>query len=301
MKIRCSTVVFLLLALPGLLLAAAPSLFEHVTLQKVDGWTYTDVSVRVAEDGNSVLVEREDGATILIFTDYVGMIVDAQGKEITTQVIPSYDHRYNEFEVEPVSHSIGRSGSGTMPLPPKLFNVMFSGGVGYGKPAGGFYDRLESGLLYYGDVRFSISPLMYVKGAYRSEKMYDKTGPAYDNMTGEYIGDANLSVVARQYLVTFGFLSRPKSKTSIRSYAELGAGMVDHVATAELASWSDSVHEKRLLFAGEAGMFIPVHKQVGLDCGVSVLAKFFENNDGEGNGFMFAAHVGVTLSLGAKN
>ncbi len=298
MKTQYTWLIFLLLASPNILLAQSNPTYDGVTLQQTNGWTYSDVSVRLADDESAVVVQRTDGATLNVPVGKVDSIIDAQGKYITSQVIASApQQKYDEFQVSSGPNSAKNQEDFQLPLPPRLFNVMFGGGLGYGQPFGGFYSDLAAELLYYGDVRITISPLVYVKLAFRNQRMFDEAIPLFDPYDGSFLGNADATVDARQYLVTFGFLNRPHSKNNLRTYAELGAGLVDHVAKATVSSHSEIVHEKRVMFAGEAGVLVPLSTALSLDFGISLLAKPLETGDNEGNGLIFSCHVGLTLSL----
>ncbi len=304
MKIKHAWLVLLLVALPGILLAQSNPTYEDVIVQKHDGWKYSHVSVVLANDGGSISILRTDGASLDISVGQVLAIFDANGNNITWQVIPPGQQEpkpaYDEFTISGGNNQIGESMTYQPPLPPRLFNAMISGGLGYGQPIGSFYDDLDPGLLYFGDVRFSISPLVYVKLAYRSQNLLEESVPLYGDGYDAYLGDAQVSVDARQYLVTFGFLNRPNSKNKLRAYAELGAGYADHVVKATFNSQSDTASEGRAMFVGAAGILVPFNKTVGMDFGLSLVTKLFNSNEGEGWGMLFSGQVGMTVAFGSE-
>ena len=304
MKIKHAWLVFVLVAWPGILLAQSTPTYEDVIVQIQNGWKYSHVSVVLANDGASISLQRADGASMEIPVGQVLAIFDAHGNNITWQVIypgqQEPESVYDEFSTSGGSNQIAKPMTFQPPLPGKLFNAMICGGLGFGQPIGSFYDEFDPGLLYFGDVRFSISPLVYVKLAYRAENLLEESVPLYEDGYGGYLGDAQVSVDARQYLVTFGFLNLPHSKNKLRAYGELGAGYVDHVVSATFNSQSDSASEGRIMFVGAAGILVPFGQTVGMDFGLNLMTKLFNGNEGEGWGMLFSGHLGMTVAFGAE-
>lgn len=303
MKINHSWLAYLLLAVPGFLFAQSSPVFENVTLQQQNGWIYSDVSVQMVDEDTQVLVTRADGATLKVHVGNVAKIVNAQGVDVTLQVIPVSKQmggsRYNEFSVIDNSGQAASPGFNQMPLPPKLFEVLFSAGFGFGNPIGSFYNDIDPGLIYYADARFAISPLVYIKVAYRNQKMFDGTVEVYDYYNDIlYHGDGTLD--ARQYIVTFGFLNRPQSKNNLRVYGEVGAALVDHVGKVKFNGTTSKENDSNAMMALGGGILIPFNQNLGLDVGATLLLKPFDFDfeDGEGFGMLASCHVGLTASFG---
>ena len=152
----------------------------------------------------------------------------------------------------------------------KLFEAMVSLGLGYGQPWGTFYSDFESGLVYFVDVRLALSSLAYSKFTYRNQSLFDGKISIFDTEYGEYLGEAEISFTARQYLVAVGFLTPTFSNLLIQFYGEFGGG----------------------------GFLIPITKSVGLDCGFSMLFKIESEGYREGNGVLFNGYLGGTVSFG---
>ena len=66
------------------------------------------------------------------------------------------------------------------PVYPKMFDVMFGVGLGYATHIGDFYDGLDSGSFYFGDVRVAISPKTYIKFGYWSMNMLEESQTVID-------------------------------------------------------------------------------------------------------------------------
>lgn len=305
MTIRQAIFVLFLLAIPGLLLAQSNPTYENVTLQKGDGWKYSNVSVQLADDGYSVIIVRADGASLNVPLKDVSYILDADGKNISWQVIPPGQENkvkpFDEFagadEPDPTNFRMKFEP----PLPPNLFQIMVSGGVGYGQNLGSFYDDLDPGVLFYGDARINISPLVYLKLAYRNQKMLDENLSVYLDENDNHISNIHVTVDARQYLVTFGFLNQPHTKNKLRGYVEVGAGWVNHLAKATLESQTETIGEGRVMFVAGAGLLLPLNKTLGLDCGITFLTKLFNGSESEGWGMLVDGHLGFTLSFGGES
>lgn len=287
---------------PGILLANLNLVYEGVTLQLKAGWTYSDVSVQESEDKASVIVIRQDGASMHIAVERIAVIINAEGADITGVVLQgrtAQDKYFNEFgnavEPDPITPWVPNS----LPLPPKFFNIMVGGGLGYGMPIANYYNGMDDGMLYYFDARISISPLAYVKFAYRSEHMFDESAGVHDEYTGDYLGQVRVKVNARQYLFSYGIVNRPSGKNHLRGYVEIGAGMVDHVVEASFGPESGQEIERRITFLAAAGFLIPFGENLGMDCGLTLQNKMFNGDKGEGAGILFSAQMGLIVKFGS--
>ncbi len=189
----------LLLAVwPALLFAQAQTSHADVTLVQRDGWTHRHVTVTLSEDGGSVNILRTDGATLVLPLAEIATVRDAAGMDITDRFVPdvspSNRSTYGEFGDQGEEVPLQPVAAAKPPrVYPKMFEVMLSAGIGYGTTKGDFYDGFDSGLLYFGDIRFAISNDKYLKFSYRTVKVYEDQVSVVDE-GGEYLGEIELTV-----------------------------------------------------------------------------------------------------------
>ena len=180
------------------------------------------------------------------------------------------------------------------PIHPRMFDTVFGAGFGYGFPVGDFYSNLDSGSLLLGDIRIAVSAKSYIKFGYRNMNIFNET-----QVDGAISGVSEIALDVRQYLFSIGWLLSPSKNHHRRMYFELGAGVGDHVVTYTY-EWGPISHgDSKVMLVGQFGMFVPINNSaVGMDVGVSVLAKVTSGDYEEGKGAILAAHLGLVLLLG---
>jgi hypothetical protein len=181
-----------------------------------------------------------------------------------------------------------------------MFDATVGGGLGYGFSLGDFYSGLESGVLYFGEIRIAVSPKSYIKFGYRKTNIYQDVQSVSDT-DGTYLGTVDLSVDVHTYFASLGWLSMPDKKTNSRVYAEMGAGYGNHVSTASVGSVSISDDTGKLMLIGQLGVLAPINNgPVGLEVGGSFMWKTSTGHVGEGWGAILGVHVGLVLMIGGE-
>jgi len=289
--------------------------FENVSVLKQDGWTHKFVSVVLDPSGKFISMERLDGSVRDLPVSEIFQILDSQGKDISTEVIPGFKpvpnssfsrpgkksrSTYDEFGVEGAPEVKEGTWYYQENEPPRMFDVMVVGGLGYSTQVGSFYSGLQSGLSYNGEIAFSVSPRKYIKLGFRTTRAAENTTSYYsyelDGMT-----EVHSTLDVRQYNLSVGTLSRPNDQNSIRYYTEIGLGIADHVFKSDAEyyySQEESLTRLMILFNG--GVLFPINDHLGVDLGVSSGIKMFSTNDNEGIGFLFDFRAGLTLRFGGE-
>jgi hypothetical protein len=121
------------------------------------------------------------------------------------------------------------------PMYPRMFDVVFGAGFGYGFPVGDFYSNNDPGSLLLGDMRITVSAKTYIKFGYRNMNIFNETQAIEGSLDTR---DVTLDV--RQYILSIGWLLSPSKNHHRRMYFELGAGVGDHVVTYTNEFWSNS-------------------------------------------------------------
>jgi hypothetical protein len=313
----CTRVLGVLLLTFGfatLLFAQTHPTFEDVTLIKRDGWTYKNVSLTLNQDDSSIRMTRSDGAVLNVPLKDIGRILDKDGHDITSVILLDFPGSpgatkpsdptsivrptYDEFGVEGDPEVVTGSWVFEESEPPKMFDVMIVGGLGYSSPKAPFYDGMDGGLQYLGEMCLAVSPRNYIRLGYRTMRAFDETLTFYD-----YDLDAGYTIRAtadfNQYFISMGKLSRPNGQNDIRLYGEFGVSFVDHVFKVKENDYPErEKSEMRVLLLLKGGALIPIQNRVGLDVGLSLGMKSFGGNENEGLGFLFDAHVGVMYQFG---
>ncbi len=290
--------------------------YDDVTVLKRDGWTYQHVGVQLSSEGSEIQVERSDGAILLLPFHSVFKILDAQGADITGDLIPAYSALpkprldnslpstasgpYNEFGLGKESEVVPGGWVYQESEPPTLFNLMVVAGVGYSAPLGDFYSGLEAGELYFAEVCLSLSPRKYLRLGYRSMRGSERSYTDYD-YSNDSVFNYHSTVDLRQYNLTLGMLSRPNKHNKVRYYTEFGLGIIDHLFKTTGYSERDyQSNATRVLLVGKGGILFPVVGDFGVDVGASMASKLFLGNNNEGYGFLMDVQVGLTYKFGGE-
>jgi len=215
------------------------------------------------------------------------------------------DPQYDEFgnKIESKNDDAEAQESETEPPPPepdypKMFDITIGGGFGYGFPVGDFYSGLDSGPLYFGEIRIAVSPKSYIKFGYRKINIYNDVQSVSD-IDGTYLGTVDLSADVNTYLFSLGWLSSPNKNKNLRMYSEFGGAYGNHVITASVGSESISDDTGKFMILGQIGVILPINNsRVGLDLGGSVLWKSFSGSNDEGWGAILSVHLGLVIMAG---
>ncbi len=291
-------------------LAQSNVIFEDVTLVKTDGWTYKGVSVALTSQGDTLKMVRSDGAILEISIYDVRLILDIQDQDITRIVLPTFPESSNQSSssssARPTYDEFGVGGEPEVVHggwvfqeadPPRMFDAMIVAGLGYESPEGDFYDGLDGGLLYFGELCIATGSRKYVRLGFRTMRAMDLSESFYDYDTDSY-SDINITADIRQYTITGGTLSRPSGTNKVRMYGEAGLSVVNHIFKSEWASQKGHNSETRLMVLGKGGVLVPLKNRVGLDMGVTLGVKLFGGNENEGIGFLLDAHAGLMIQFG---
>ena len=299
---RFSVLALLLMLIPGILMAETHPVYENVSVKQVDGWQFNNVSAQLDDDESSLVIIRPDGASLNLSLLTISEVLDSEGIDITSEVIPDSLRRQDEFSVVGGNAHLYAPTGGFVPEPANLFKAMFHIGGGYGAPVGDFYYKMDSNQIFLTDLRLAISPRTYLKFSYRNQKLQEGTKvvyiPDYNGGSDGHYVSVDALLTARQYLISVGFLNRPSSTNSTRGYGELGLGVVDHVVRVSSGSIFESENEDRIMITGGAGFLVPFSKTIGMDCGFNALLKINSNGSSEGAGLLFNAYLGLTVSYG---
>lgn len=279
---------------------AGTTTHANATVVLTTGWTYRNVAVTALDDGRSLEILRADGAALVLAATDVFAIRDAGGVDITALVLPvaaanelgSLGSQFGGSEPQAPPHPPGPDG-------PRPFDAVLTVDLGYGFPFGEFYDGLDPGLVYGGDLRIATSPRHYVKFCYRNQNVYDETIDVYDP-NNDMLVTVDSSLDVRQYLIMFGILSRRKPNAAARGFTEFGIGYGDHVVKAAAGSSSGSLSMGRLMFSVQGGAmfrFSPKSK-LGAEIGAFLTAATIGDGDEGGMGMLFGMQAGLTMMFG---
>jgi hypothetical protein len=287
----------------ALVMLPVPSMAQSTAAVDVvldSGWTYRNVTVTLLDDGESVEVVRQDGASLVLPIASVSAVYDADGQDVTAAALgversPARRGTFNELggSNEPPPAPVQRPGPRK-----RSFSVMLSAGAGYGLPVLDFYEGLDPGLVLFADLRINVSPLRYLKFSYRTQNLFNES--LQIDMVDGYSELIETSLDLRQYLLSYGFLSAPAVGKRTIGYGEIGIGYGDHVLSASYQGDSASISVGRFLIVGQGGALVPFGKDsnVGLDLGAYVVAKLVSEEEGEGIGLVFGVQAGLTVAFG---
>ena len=292
-----TVVVSVLLLFPLNVLAQATDpgrTWQDVELTTRDGWVYKGVQVAVdPSDQNILVVTRSDGSFRRMGVSEIRMIRDADGLDITSEIIPT--------TTDPTSYSeVGAAAptTDTSPPGPKPFSVMLTAGVGYGHPFYNFYESMQDRVSWHVELRAPLSETTYLAAVYRYQQLFRGDVDYYDPDSAMLI-PIDTSIDLKELLFFVGFLGKPNPNNGARAYLELGGGPGNHVATASYGGESGSDSFSRFLLVAQFGALVGFgQSDVGLDIGMSLAAKIFNSEPGESSGFISGAHAGLTYAFG---
>lgn len=299
MRPRPAGLIALLVILPAI--AQSPPTLADATVIQDDGWTHRHVTVEPLAGGASLRITRVDGEMLVLPVTAVATVRDATGRDVTHLYVPGVEPPPPTIDAEPGDPDLAATQAARVARRPELkpFTATLGGGLGYGQTSGKFYDGLDDGRAIYADARFALGPRHYLKLCCRVQDVFDGQVNYVDRDNGYTTGVAPATAEIRQYLVTVGVLSGATEGNLLRAYAELGFGFGDHVITITEGPVAGSESEGRILTTLQGGVLVPFgSSSVGLDLGLSVIAKLVDGNSGEGHGFVVGGQAGLVLLFG---
>ncbi len=244
--------------------------WHTVDVTDTTGWTLRGVSLYLAEDGQGLVVVRADGAEkALAFAD-VARVLDADGRDITDEVLtgvslgetiapapPPFEARVApEFAAEPLArHRPGRGEE------PQLFAFALDAGGGVAELVGDWFWGLDDGGFTQAGVRLHTTGSGYVHLLYRHQQAGSRSYVMY--WDGPTV-DVDLRVQSFQFL--YGTHTAERQARALRSlgYVEAGGGIMRVSAS----DGYDTEGVSRFAFAMQAGLWLRLAENLVLDAGL---------------------------------
>lgn len=277
--------------------------WHGVVVTDAQGWTLRGVSLYLADDGQGLVVVRADGAEkALAFAD-VARVLDAEGLDITDEVLtgepgrdaddggagePAVDRdgprADPEFDV--VSPRAQQPAGRGRPLrEPPFFTFALEAGGGVADLTGDWFWGLEDGGFAQFGARLAHSPLGYLHLVYRHQQLGIRE---YHDFIEDTYG-IDFTMQSFQLLLGHHTAAKPTPSMRALGYFEFGGGVMRLSASdgADVASLS------RMAFAAQAGLWFRASTDLALDLGLHAFYKPGWTDDDEAGG----TSLGLQLCL----
>ncbi|MBM4130083.1 hypothetical protein FJ250_03510 [bacterium] len=255
--------------------------WHGVTVTDAGGWTLRDVTLALAADGEGLVIIRADGAEKpLAFAD-MALVVDADGRDITDEVLTGVpalepgaeeepepreaDPRANpEFDVVPPEPALlpGRGLGGGRP---PLFAFALDAGGGAADLTGDWFWGLEDGGFAQFGARLAHAERAYLHLLYRHQDAGTRSFAGY----GEVPRVVDFTMQSFQLMYGSHTVDRRKSRLRALGYCEAGGGIMRLRAE----SGGETASSTRFAFAMQAGMWLPATDELTLDLGLHAFYK----------------------------
>jgi hypothetical protein len=301
------------LCLPLVASAAAP-VFEDAVLISTDGWRYEHVQISLAADGQAVAIRRPDGAVRHFTFAEVARIEDAEGNDVTGQLITpeqwerSRQRLATDEESAGAGHvpGLGEIGGGerirwertrvhTQALRP--FDATVGGGLGFGFPSGKWYGGFDNGLALHLQVRAAITERGHISVGFRRQNLGSESGYI------DGFGVVEAEVHANEYFLLIGLHGAPEPPRRAIGFLEAGIGSGDHVLNVTADGQEGSASESRTVFLFQGGVILPMGGRLGIELGANLMWKppfFSDQADVEGAGAVIGFHFAGVALLGGE-
>ena len=280
--------------------------WKNVTLTDRQGWQMSGVTIRWADNGNTLLVQRSDGATKAYTPGQIRSIRDAAGRNITGEVVAA-----RQVGVQPTTKTVqpdmapggageigyaapARSEQSTMSdlIAPRLFQFAVDAGLGYATTSGGWFSGLDPGLNYHFGARIRIGGTNYFHLVYRHQDLGSMNVAFYDG--SDYV-PRTIEAWMNEYQLLFGHHGRMLRNTAVRGagYIEAGVTFIDN--RVRTSSWSTPSASTKIGFAARGGLILKFGEKIAGDLALSCTWKSALFTDQEAAGLLLGAHGGIVL------
>lgn len=288
----------------GCVVAAAGQEGDHsdgpwhgVTVTDASGWTLRDVTLVLAADGEGLLIIRADGAEKpLAFAD-VALVVDADGRDITDEVLtgvpalePGAEEEPELREADPCANpefDVVRQEPKRIPVRgrPRLFDFALDAGGGVADVTGDWFWGLEDGGFAQFGARLAHSGKGYLHLVYRHQQAGTREFNDFVEPT------IKIDFTMQSFQLLYGHHTAEKSARSLRSlgYVEVGGGVMRLGAS----DGATDVSLSRFAFATQAGLWLRASESLVLDLGLHAFYKPGWLNEDEAGG----TSLGLQLCL----
>ncbi len=283
---------------------APATVWSGVKVVDAHGWEYTNVTLSWDQDGQALKMRRPDGATKVFRPDEITRVYDANGVDITNEIGVAR----NGGAVPPASAQPNVSGVGVVPVPaqaqrgatlssassrPKverLFSVAIDAGVGFGMPAGTWFNSLEAGMNAQTGLRIMVGDRHYLHFAYRYQTLGKQSFLVYDYGVESIAIETSIHefqfMLGRHTELALGEVAKTVG------YAEFGIASLNHQFSADIGGSPAGLN--RFGFASQGGVLLMMSEAAAFDLSISAVWKPGWS-DNEGNGFVLGAHAGLTF------
>ena len=280
--------------------------WHNVTLIDLQGWRMSGVTIRWADNGETLLVQRSDGASKTYTPDQIRSIRDADGLNITAEVVAA-----RELGAQPVTQTgqpdMAPGGAGeigyvaasrTEPttmidlITPRLFDFAIDAGLGYATTSGGWFAGLDPGLNYHVGARIRVGRSNYFHLLHRHQDLGSQTFTYYEyDSYRSFTAEASLN----EYQILFGHHGRPLRDTALRGagYVEVGISVMDHQV--RTSAYSNSASLTKVGFAVRGGLILKISERIAGDLTLTCTWKSALFTDSEAAGLLLGAHGGIIL------
>lgn len=277
---------------------AADGPWSGVSVTDYQGWTLRDVTLKLAADGASLVIVRGDGAEKPLPFDDVVQVLDAEGRDITAEVLtgaaageeepappPVALDDNPEFAPAPIRTVPGRQGRRRAEPPQFGFAIDLGGGVA--GVAGDWFWGADDGAFVQAGLRLGLTDRRYLHLIFRHQSLGDYT---YSDAVMEPL-TFDLDMDSFQLLLG-GHTRRQEAKT-LRSfgYFEGGVGMMR--ITGNYGRTGSSL--SRFAFAMQAGLWLMATDNAAVDIGLHAFYKPGWLTDDEPGGTSLGLHAAAML------
>ena len=280
--------------------------WHNVTLTDRQGWQMSGVTVRWADNGTTLLVQRSDGATKAYSPGQIRSIRDADGRNITGEVVAArgvgLQPTTQVAQPDMVPGGTGEIGYATPVrsepstmidlIAPHLFRFAVDAGLGYATTSGGWFSGLDPGLNYHGGVRIRVGGTNYFHLLYRHQDLGTMNVAFYDG--SDYV-PRTIEAWLNEYQLLFGHHGRTLRNTAVRGagYIEAGITFIDN--RVRINSWSTPSASTKIGFAARGGLILKISERFAGDLALTCTWKSALFTEKEAAGLLLGAHGGIIL------
>lgn len=204
-----------------------------------NGEKYENVVYAVDRVYKVIKFEYEDKKKNVSFID-IEAILNPDGEDITAKILKRYYKPSRETWLSEESKIIKRARA-------KKWNTMFRLGGNYSIPSGDYYDGIEPGIGFGGNVHFAINHQIAI------QILVSRSGMRVEDSFGIYFYDPNISILSQEYGITtirylfaleyYQYLDKTKTENSLW-YFYSGLGAAAHTITMKATFQNDLTGER---------------------------------------------------------
>ena len=279
--------------------------WSGVTVTDQQGWTLRNVTLLLSADGAALIVVRGDGAEKELAFEDVALVLDAEGRDITDEVLTGIVVSDEESEVveEAPAPPVAGAADGNpefAPAPirstsrrpgraaPPQFGFAVDLGGGVADVTGDWFANTDDGAFIQGGVRVGLSDRRYAHFIVRQQSLGSAT-----YYYGYDIPPIEVDIDMGSYQLLIGRHTPLRSAGNLRSvgYFEAGGGIMR--VTGDAGRFADSL--SRFGFAMQAGLWLMASDDVAVDLGLHAFYKPGWISDDEAGGTSLGLHVAGML------